>query len=216
MGIIIVITTIHLIWQRRLVQYVVWLVLQLDQFGLMLRGSTMVQFPHKSLQIVTLSNLSSTAWFKITRVLLYNSTMVVSVGFCGTSDKCTMLELTIFLYVVSNAARITHYSSVFSFGGVSLLSLFAFNFLGDKNGVRRMNGTSPASCQSITDCQAHEYCIRGSCVSTLTRYHDSYGAGLGYNYGTGLFDVVDESAPTWTESTYVVIYILCINWDTHC
>jgi hypothetical protein len=86
--------------------------------------------------------------------------------------------------------------------------------LGDKNGVRRMNGTSQASCQSITDCQAHEYCIRGTCVSTLTRYHDSYGTGLGYNYGTGLFDVVDESAPTWTESTYVVIYIVCRNWNT--
>ncbi|KAI9289178.1 Nicastrin-domain-containing protein [Umbelopsis sp. AD052] len=126
--------------------------------------------------------------------------LVTSLLDCLTQNySCSLIQQ---YYGVNNAARITHYSSVFSFGGVSLLSLFAFNFLGDKNGVRRMNGTSPASCQSITDCQAHEYCIRGTCVSTLTRYHDSYGAGLGYNYGTGLFNVIDESAPTWTESTW--------------
>ncbi|KAI8582078.1 hypothetical protein K450DRAFT_228897 [Umbelopsis ramanniana AG] len=126
--------------------------------------------------------------------------LVASLLDCMTQNySCSLIQQ---YYGVNNAARISHYSSVFSFGGVSLLSLFAFNFLGDKNGVRRMNGTSPASCQSITECQAHEYCIRGTCVSTLTRYHDAYGAGIGYNYGTGLFDVIDESAPTWTESTW--------------
>lgn len=104
---------------------------------------------------------------------------------------------------MNSAARISHYSSVFSFGGVSLLSLFAFNFLGDKTGVTRMNGSSPASCQTIQDCQPNEYCIRQSCVSTFTRYHDAYGAGLGYDYSTGLFTVTDASKPTWTESTYV-------------
>jgi nicastrin len=103
--------------------------------------------------------------------------------------------------LVNNAARISHYSSVFAFGGNSLLSLFAFNFLGDKTGVTRLNGTSPASCQSIKDCQSNEYCIRRSCVKTFTRYHDAYGTGLEFDHTTGLFTVTDASQPTWSEST---------------
>ncbi|GAB5589833.1 hypothetical protein Unana1_04733 [Umbelopsis nana] len=126
--------------------------------------------------------------------------LVLSLLDCLTHNySCSLIQQ---YYGVNNAARISHYSSVFSFGGVSLLSLFAFNFLGDKTGVTRMNGSSPASCQTIRDCQANEYCIRQSCVSTLTRYHDAYGTGLGYDYSTGLFTVTNSSKPTWAESTW--------------
>ncbi|KAJ2959748.1 hypothetical protein NQZ79_g4838 [Umbelopsis isabellina] len=126
--------------------------------------------------------------------------LVTSLLSCLTYNySCPLIQQ---YYTVNNAARISHYSSVFSFGGNSLLSLFVFNFLGDKNGVTRLNGTSPAACQSIKDCQSNEYCIRRSCVKTFTRYHDAYGTGLEFDHTTGLYTVTNASQPTWSESTW--------------
>ncbi|RUP50823.1 hypothetical protein BC936DRAFT_137615 [Jimgerdemannia flammicorona] len=123
-----------------------------------------------------------------------NCTLVgMLLGCLTTNYSCPYVTQ---FYNISNAGRITHYTSVYSYGNPGLIPLLMFNILGNLTASHR-----GGKCANIRDCDPGEHCITQQCVTTLTRYHDAYGTGLQMNLD-GTFSVVDPTKGTWAESVW--------------
>ena len=48
--------------------------------------------------------------------------------------------------------------------------------------------------------KAGELCAAGTCVNSMTRYHEAFGPGLEFDTSLGYFKIVDSSLPTWVQS----------------
>ncbi|KAJ3193942.1 hypothetical protein HK101_003790 [Irineochytrium annulatum] len=137
------------------------------------------------------------------RTLAANCTLVHELFECFTRNiSCFHLDQ---YYNVASAA-LTHfwtspqYPSVFTFGSApSYIPYFVHSLLTNATAVNRTG-----SCTNDTPAYGPNFfCLAGTCVQSLSFYHDAYGTGLEYNYGTGTFEVVDATKAAWTESMYV-------------
>jgi hypothetical protein len=59
------------------------------------------------------------------------------------------------------------------------------------------------TCQTNADCEkAAGICSNKRCVKSTTRFHESYGTGLEWDYNAGYFIVSNSSAPNWVQSNF--------------
>jgi nicastrin len=96
------------------------------------------------------------------------------------------------------------YSSVFKFGNKPKPLTFLVN--------RILNNLTASSrtdtCKSDIECPDKDICILGSCVRSLTRYHDAYGnilnlmlgTGIEFDYEKGFWKIEDAEKGTFVES----------------
>jgi hypothetical protein len=61
--------------------------------------------------------------------------------------------------------------------------------------------SNSGKCKVDQECKKmNELCINGSCIQSMTRFHDAVGTGLSFDYELNAWKVVNISLPSWTNS----------------
>lgn len=124
-----------------------------------------------------------------------NCTLVAELLECLTGNfSCSLVQS----LVPNNIQRTSSYPGVFSFGSPTPLVYFVSQFMKQKFAYQ-----VGSPCNKTCESQGVPMeCIAGVCRASLTRYHQAYGTGLSFNPSSGLFEVVDGTLGTWTESRW--------------
>ncbi|KAK9765493.1 hypothetical protein K7432_006134 [Basidiobolus ranarum] len=129
-----------------------------------------------------------------TSTIQANCTLVQELLHCfGQNFSCPLVNR---FYSMSNIGRLSYYPGVFQMGQPNVQSTFLYYFMSNLTASERGPG-----CKQRSDCKDEQSCLAGTCISSLTKFHDAYGTGLKLTE-EGRFIVSDSSKPVWTESTW--------------